>query len=207
MTRLSLTKKCNNTFNRLLSKIAGDFVIIGCRMKDDNRKFDWGPPQKNGDAFKDFVVYFLIVLILGFGIWLLLDARLVADKKVLSSRIVTKKDSPSSETSYNNSHEEALPIAVQPPAEVLVPKTPSLEIVYKNKAKYYVQLGAFEDEASALQVMSFLTENSFSPVLKSPDEQFEIYRVLVGPFDSEADADYRSEKLNELGLPSFVVEY
>lgn len=176
-------------------------------MKDDNRKFDWGPPQKSGDAFKDFVVYFLIVLILGFGIWLLLDARLVADKKVLSSRIVTKKDSPSSETSYNNSHEEALPIAVQPPAEVLVPKTPSLEIVYKNKAKYYVQLGAFEDEASALQVMNFLTENSFSPVLKSPDEQFEIYRVLVGPFDSEADADYRAEKLNELGLPSFVVEY
>ncbi|NCB47174.1 SPOR domain-containing protein [bacterium] len=34
-----------------------------------------------------------------------------------------------------------------------------------------------------------------------------MYRVLVGPFDSEADADYRAEQLNELGLPSFVVEY
>jgi cell division septation protein DedD len=175
-------------------------------MKDDNRRFDWGPPQRSGDAFKDFAVYILIILIFGLGIWLLLDTRFIGKKNVVSSVVETK------------SHEEALPIVInenlhntvlpaKPPVETTVVKTPVLEIVYKNKAKYYVQLGAFEDEASAVEVMNFLTENSFSPILKSPDDQFEIYRVLVGPFDSEADADYRAEKLNELGLPSFVVEY
>ncbi|MDD3001007.1 MAG: SPOR domain-containing protein [Candidatus Riflebacteria bacterium] len=175
-------------------------------MKDDNRRFDWGPPQKSGDAFKDFVAYFFIVLILGFGVWLLSDTSLIGKKNVVSSGVVSK------------SHEEALPIIndenlhkpvlpAKTPAAKSVVKTPALEIVYKNKAKYYVQLGAFEDKASADEVMNFLTENGFSPILKSPDDQFEIYRVLVGPFDSEADADYRSDKLNELGLPSFVVEY
>ena len=38
------------------------------------------------------------------------------------------------------------------------------------------------------------------------DEQFEIYRLVVGPYETEKIAEDKAEQLNEIGFPCFVVE-
>jgi cell division septation protein DedD len=181
----------------------------------DKRGFDWGPPAKSGDGLKDYLIYLIIIIALGFGVWILFDIR---DSKGVKTyqQAITEEQMVSSSTSSSSNHKEPtvtfsevkpLHTTAVSPSKSAKAKVPDVEIVYSDKPEFYVQLGAFEDEASASEIFNFLKDNDFEPILKAPNEQLEIYRVVVGPFTSEADADYRAEKLNELGLPCFVVEY
>lgn len=183
----------------------------------DTRGFDWGPPAKSSDGLKDYLIYLIIVIALGFGIWILFNIREDKASKVYRSVVkqeLTKPLQSATQTSAKGpsieplvGYNDAKPLHSNAQRAKASGKAPDLEIVFSEKLEFYVQLGAFEDEASASEIYNFLKENDFNPILKAPNEQLEVYRVVVGPFTSEADADYRAEKLNELGLPCFVVEY
>ena len=71
---------------------------------------------------------------------------------------------------------------------------------------YYVQIGAFTDEKSANEIYDLLKKDNIDALLLKPDEQFEIYRLVVGPYKSEKIAEDKAEQLNEIGFPCFVVE-
>lgn len=69
-----------------------------------------------------------------------------------------------------------------------------------------VQSGAFGDEESARTFYLKLKDLGFNVSMALPDEQFEMYRILLGPFQSEKEAESKARRLNELDFPSFVIE-
>lgn len=149
----------------------------------NQRQFDWGPPANGSDGFKEWLVYFVIIAMLGVGVWVLLDIN--GQKAVVVSPVKT----------VVNNTVMTLPAPVAPvPVELAPP------------ARFFVQLGAFADEASAKEVFAQLTADGFAPTLAAPDEQYEIHRVLVGPFQSEKEAEEKAEKLNALEFQCFVIE-
>ncbi len=155
----------------------------------NQRQFDWGPPASAGDGLKEWLLYVLILALLGAGVWVLLD---INGQKALPA-VASRPD-----TVVNRPVEAPV---VAPTSEVPVPplQTPVSD-------KFYVQLGAFADEASAREVFNQLTADGFSPTLAVPDEQYEIHRVLIGPFNSEPEAEEKAGQLNVLGLHCFVTE-
>ena len=68
------------------------------------------------------------------------------------------------------------------------------------------QLGAFGDEESARLVYEKLKSLGYQGSIVLPSEQNELYRLVIGPFKTEKEADAISRKLNELDFPSFVIE-
>lgn len=158
----------------------------------NQRQFDWGPPANAGDGVKEWLIYFVIIILLGVGVWVLLD---INGAKAPSSAAATKAASASSSMHVNVSAGKAG--STQPvTAKVQVAAPP----------KFFVQLGAFADEASAQEVFNQLTTDGFAPTLAPPDDQYEIHRVLVGPFNTEREAEEKAEALNALGLHCFVSE-
>ena len=75
-----------------------------------------------------------------------------------------------------------------------------------NKNNFFVQIGAFSDDASANEIYTLLKKENIDATLLKPDEQFEIYRLVVGPYSTENEAESKAEQLNEIGFPCFVVE-
>ncbi|MBF0499082.1 MAG: SPOR domain-containing protein [Candidatus Riflebacteria bacterium] len=71
---------------------------------------------------------------------------------------------------------------------------------------FIVQLGAYVDDESARSTYDHLKADGFTATLASPSEQFEMYRVYLGPFKTEAEAEGLSRRLNELDFPCFVIE-
>jgi len=155
----------------------------------NQRQFDWGPPASAGDGLKEWLLYVLILALLGAGVWVLLDINGQKAPPPVAPQPVTEVSRPV----------EAPLVAPsdQAPVQPLQPTVPD---------KFYVQLGAFADEASAREVFNQLTADGFSPTLAVPDEQYEIHRVLVGPFNSESEAEEKAGQLNVLGLHCFVTE-
>lgn len=152
----------------------------------DNRQFDWGPPASNtADGAKEWLLYVVILVLLCGGVWILLDIN--GQKPVLIR--------PSSEASVKN------PVNV-----VSVDTQAQQQIPQPAEAKYFVQLGAFADEVSAREVFDQLKTEGFAPTLAEPDHQYEIFRIFVGPFPSEAEAEQKAQKLNELEFNCFVIE-
>ncbi len=159
-------------------------------MSETNqRQFDWGPPASAGDGFREWLVYFFILAFLGAGVWILLD---------INGRqgSIPAKPTPTTVSSPTNSTMAATQTMAAPVRPVEPAPLP----------QFYVQLGAFADEASAKEVFAQLTTDGFSPTLAPPDDQYEIHRVLVGPFATEREAEEKAEQLNALGLHCFVSE-
>ena len=189
---------------------------IGCctisfgkyKMSNNNeqRRFDWGPPVQTGDGLKEWLVYIVIIVILGLGIWLLLDinGRKKITKAVKKDEVIVAVDQkletfvPKEFKENNNSiNNQEKPVAAveAKPASNAVPRK-----------DYYVQIGAFGDEKSANEIYELLKKEKIDAILLKPDEQFEIYRLVVGPYETETIAEDKAEQLNEIGFPCFVVE-
>ncbi len=153
-------------------------------MSETNqRQFDWGPPAGSGDGFKEWLIYFVILALLGIGAWVLLD---------INGRNGAPTATPVATSAVSN----VQPLAVPPTEERLPEIMPS----------FFVQLGAFADEESAREIYAQLVEDGLSPRLAGPDDQYEIYRILLGPFQSEEEAENKAEQLNSIGLHCFVSE-
>ncbi len=153
----------------------------------NQRQFDWGPPASAGDGLKEWLIYFVIIALLGAGVWILLD-------------INGQKGSPQQQQPATTFAKPASALPATSGSAPVQPVTPA------PAQKFYVQLGAFADESSAREVFDQLTADGFSPTLAVPDDQYEIHRVLVGPFSSEQEAEEKAGQLNSLGLHCFVSE-
>ncbi|PKL49447.1 MAG: hypothetical protein CVV42_05530 [Candidatus Riflebacteria bacterium HGW-Riflebacteria-2] len=155
------------------------------------RQFDWGPPASPaGDTFKDWLVYLIIIVLLSGGVWALLDinGRPENDPAPLQPRTTA-------------SSRETAPVAEPVPAEPAMPIDAA-----RTAPRFFVQLGAFPDEASAREIFNQLEAEGFAPTLAEPDEQFEIYRIFIGPYPDEAAAEDVAEKLNAIDFHCFVIE-
>ena len=185
----------------------------------DKRTFDWGPPPEKGDSLKDVLMYFFIGVVFFGGIYMLLDTGKKPDYVATEneSEEVSVKKAPNNVSSYKADNKTLVqqqnyfvkqpqpPEVTKPPVEITY-KASGVEAQFQSKPQFYVQMGAFADEESAKEIYKVLKQTGSDPILKVPDRKNSVYRVLIGPFNSEADADYKAEKLNELDLPCFVVE-
>ena len=175
---------------------------------NEDRRFDWGPPIQTGDSLKEWLVYLVIVTILGIGIWLLLDNRMKKPVKSTNnkpSEVIIAMDEKV-ENVIPKAKEikkvEEKPVQVPQKTEVVQP----IQAVPVVNTGFFVQIGAFSDEDSANEIYNLLKKESIDATLLKPDEQFEIYRLVVGPYTTENEAEDKAEKLNEIGFPCFVVE-
>jgi len=149
-----------------------------------NRQFDWGPPANSWlDKFKEMLVYLIFVALLALGAWFLLD---VNGKKVLEKPVAGAFQS-------NKVNKD-----VRPAAQVSRPQKEKKA----SNIKYLVQLGAFASKESAQMAFDALKSEGFAPTLSEPDEQYEIYRVSLGPFSDEAEAEYLDSS-RQPNLPFF----
>ncbi len=152
-----------------------------------DRHFDWGPPASaTADGLKEWLVYLLIFICLGAGAWVLLDIN--------------------GKTSAPSQPERASVPKAAAAVNAFQPQKPQPE-TGRNEARHFVQLGAFEDGDAAREIFNQLEQDGFKPTLAEPDHQFEFYRVFVGPYANENEAEEISMKLNELEFHCFVIQY
>lgn len=170
---------------------------------NEQRRFDWGPPVQTGDSLKEWFVYIVIIAVLGAGIWFLLDinGRKKITKAVKKDEVIVAVDQKL-ETFVPKDLKETTVTQPETTVSAIQPK-PALNT---PKKEYYVQIGAFEDEKSANEIFTLLKNEKIDAILLNPDEQFEIYRLVVGPYETENIAEDKAEQLNEIGFPCFVVE-
>ncbi len=155
-----------------------------------SRQFDWGPPaSKAGDTLKDWLVYFFILILLAGGALVLLD-------------INDSKDEPITPTVRVTAPVVAPTVTAAATPDVVAPVSP----ISSPAPSFFVQLGAFADEASAREIFNQLNTEGFAPTLAEPDAQFEIYRIFVGPYPDESSAEAIAEKLNAIDFHCFVIE-
>jgi hypothetical protein len=158
----------------------------------DERGFDWGPPAgSHTDLFKEWTVYLFLFLLIGGGIWLLIEPGLGRENKGFP--LPPEPAVPAGTTAV-----PAAPGGQQPAAAPAVsqPQGPV----------YMIQLGVFGDEESAKLAYQKLKSLGFSGSVALPDDHFEMYRLLVGPFREENEAESMARRLNELDFPCFVIE-
>ena len=170
------------------------------------RRFDWGPPVQTGDGLKEWFIYIIIIAVLGAGIWLLLDVngRKKITKAVKKDEVIVAVDQKLDTFVAKDLKDTTVTQQEKPVEDVKAVKAePALKM---PKKEYYVQIGAFEDEKSANEIYTLLKNEKIDAVLLNPDEQFEIYRLVVGPYETENIAENKAEQLNEIGFPCFVVE-
>ncbi|EKD83956.1 MAG: hypothetical protein ACD_39C00337G0002 [uncultured bacterium] len=159
-----------------------------------HRQFDWGPPASAAtDSFKDWLVYFIIIILLGGGVWALLDINGRNGETAVPPKKAAVSQSETAPT-------------VSASAPAMTPEPPVTEVPAKTESRFFVQLGAFADEASAREIFNQLDAEGFAPTLAEPDAQFEIYRIFVGPYPDEATAEDIAEKLNAIDFHCFVIE-
>ena len=169
---------------------------------NEQRRFDWGPPVQTGDGLKEWLIYIVIIIILSIGIWLLLDinGRKKITKAVKKDEVIVAVDQKIESIVPKDLKETTVKQPEKP--AVTVPAKPA----NTHDKEYYVQIGAFEDEKSANEIYTLLKNDKIDAILLKPDEQFEIYRLVVGPYETEKIAEDKAEQLNEIGFPCFVVE-
>lgn len=79
--------------------------------------------------------------------------------------------------------------------------------VVVRPTRYEVQLGAFGDEESARETINAVAARvGVRGELLPPATPEDLFRVVVGPFATEAEADAMAVRLNAADFPSFVVE-
>gem|GEM_PF-725675 len=171
--------------------------------KHTERQFDWGPSSENShDSIKEWGVYCSVAFLLAVCGWFLLDLEKAPHTG--SSSI-----GPISETltQPSNSPGSASSPAISQSDPHLANQTAAVSTEESGvTSAFFVQLGAFGDEDSAGLAMKRLSENGMVASLTAPNEQYEMYRILMGPFNMEAEAEKTARQLNELDFPCFVIE-
>ena len=165
---------------------------------------------------RKFFVYFVIIAVLSVGIWFLLDIndRKKTERNIKIAKNIVAVDQRkevivSQNKSKSNINEQQKDPALQNKEETEIAnsdKAPQKQALNLPTNNYYVQIGAFGDEPSANEIYNLLKNENIEATLLKPDEQFEIYRLVVGPYSTEKEAESKVEQLNEIGFPSFVVE-
>lgn len=171
--------------------------------ENTQRQFDWGPPVKSGDSFSEWLVYIVIIVIMGIGTWYLLDinGKVIKQKKAAAGKIV--EDQKLEKVVITKDYEEA---PVEKETENQQPAVVAAVPAVEETHRFYVQLGAFADEQSAREIFDMLHNQNIESTILPPDAQFEIYRLVVGPYSSEKEAESKAEQLNSLEISCFVVE-
>jgi len=160
-------------------------------MSSPDNQFDWGPPvSKWQNTLKEWIVYIILLCLLGVSGYALLD---FGNGRKLSL------------------HRRVVPDPVNGGNLIATPETPGLDSDTEpgqplSGSTFQVQMGAFGDEADAKATFVRLQDAGFVARLAEPDEQYDMYRVLVGPFQTEVEAESISRKLNSLDFPCFVIE-
>ncbi len=183
-----------------------------------NRQFDWGPPVQAGDNMKEWLVYVVIIAVLGVGTWFLLDIN----RQKHSGPSVRPSDIEVDKKLDNVIPAKAYEKSPNGPTEITIKYAPkdteqtnssantgsvnTLNQNTQNFKGFFVQIGAFGDEASAKEIYDLLQKEGVVSTLLRPDEQFEIYRLVVGPYPTEKQAEDKAEQLNAIDFPCFVVE-
>ncbi|MBI3037914.1 SPOR domain-containing protein [bacterium] len=154
------------------------------------RNFDWGPPSEAFfDWLKDWAPYGLIIFFLGMGFIILLDFSSFEKKDRYFPSILSSAPMP-----------ETPGIEAEASFQLISSATEAFRPIF------HVQTGAFGDEDMARKTFENISGQGFIASLMIPDEQFEMYRIVLGPYKTEAEADSITRSLNEKGFPSFVVE-
>lgn len=166
-----------------------------------DRSFDWGPPAVGvSEDIKEYGIYLLIaVLIAGVG-WLLIDTG-----PDMPRGSATTNAEQTDEVDVADDADEA-PVPSAEPAASQVKVTPGEVVPIVATPLFHVQLGAFGDEETARTTVEALKKHGHVATFTAPDDQYEMYRVLMGPFAQEAEAEALARRLNELDFPCFVVE-
>lgn len=167
-------------------------------MSQEQRGFDWGPPS-SGSAFnatKEWIIYALLAILVGSAGWMLIEWP----SRPSSSALPVTADR--AEGSGEGTNQTPATAVNKPESN----GTSSAAIDKKSRAVFMVQLGAFGDEESARVAYEKVKGLGFSPSISLPDEQYEMYRLLMGPFSHESEAEGMARRLNELDFPCFVIE-
>lgn len=183
--------------------------------EQQNRQFDWGPPVQTGDNMKEWLVYVVIIAVLGIGTWFLLDINRQkhssSSVKASDIEVDKKLDTVIPKKNFEKSPDEPAEITIKyaPKADNKSNKSASSNTLASNipaSKGFFVQIGAFGDEPSAMEIYNLLKKEGVEATLLKPDEQFEIFRLVVGPYPSEKKAEEKAEQLNAIDFPCFVVE-
>lgn len=101
---------------------------------------------------------------------------------------------------------------IDPRQQQMAAKPATADKIAKSSStgQLYLQVGAFTDQKNATQLLSRLITTTDENVIinrKSTDNE-DVYRVRIGPLNSESDANRIRDKLNPLGIdaPHIVVE-
>lgn len=184
-------------------------------MSDDHhsRGFDWGPPDAGRlEPAKEWVVHVLLLLLIGLGTWFLIDSGSTGDQPVSEADMFSASSirrPPASQTGAlpspsgvsGGNVEMRLPASEGTTALAGVATLPG-----PLKPVFLVQLGAFGEEEAALEAQTRLRKKGYVASLTTPNEEYEMYRLLLGPFSEEKQADDTARKLNEMDFPCFVIE-
>lgn len=163
------------------------------------RQFDWGPSAEAPfEGVKEWAIYGMVAFLLAVCGWFLLDLE---------------KAPPAGPVGVVPPADQALnrPSAPLPASAGVMtppPSSPQPAVIEEPEAPptFFVQLGAFGDEDSAKLAMERLEKKGMVASLTIPNEQYEMYRLLMGPFRAESEAEKTARQLNELDFPSFVIE-
>jgi cell division septation protein DedD len=177
-------------------------------MSQPNRSFDWGPPTAGwADTLKEWALYPVLFVLLALGAWFLFSPDDVAEVRFVrppegsaagaaASSLPPKPPRNPSPLAQPPSAPDS-PVPTPEPAPPVAPPVPP---------SYIVQVGAFGDEESARDVMERIREAGFETTLSEPSEQFDMFRLLMGPYTNEPDAEKIARQLNELEFYAFVLE-
>ncbi len=166
--------------------------------KPSPRQFDWGPAAESGfEGYKEWAVYGLLIALLAVCGWFLLDLDKAPPAPAPLPDVPAAIPLTPPTAAMTASPATARPVPPTPAAAVPEPA---------GEPAFFVQLGAFGDEDSARLAQERAAARGFVASLTVPNEQYEMYRLILGPFRQEAEAERTARQLNELDFPCFVIE-
>jgi len=173
--------------------------------RPSGRSFDWGPPASgSSEGLNEWGVSALIVVLVALVGWFLIDTGL--DMPRSASEKNTENAGEPGMSSGDATDEGDMRSSEPASAAQQVKVTAGVAVPIVAKPEFHVQLGAFGDEETARSTIDALKKKGYEATCTAPDEQYEMYRVLMGPFSHESEAESLAHKLNELDFPCFVIE-
>lgn len=166
-----------------------------------SQQFDWGPPAGGlFESVREWLVYpVLLVLIIGAG-WALIDTD-PSPERDSRPRAAGVQSGP-----VGPRDGQAIPPVVPPVGALPIERPAPAGVADSAGPAYYVQLGAFADETGAREMFRKAEIAGYPASMSVPDEHYDMYRLLMGPYATEQEAEQWSRKLQDLDFPSFVIE-